>query len=87
MEGDRERIELAHQRLHADWPRYAIVQVSQPLVEQAGELADTLRGYDSVQLAAARILKSGTDEAVAFACYDKRLRKAAQVLGLQGVAG
>ena len=86
---DSEAIEQARQRLHTDWLRYAIVEVSQSLVEQAGDLADTfaLRGYDSVQLAAALVLKTGTEETVAFACYDKRLRKAAQVLGLQGVAG
>ena len=44
-----------------------------------------LRGYDSVQLAAAyetgRILGAPTD----FACFDLRLNKAAQVLGMQSV--
>lgn len=89
VEEDGERIEQARQRLQADWPRYAIVEVNQPLVERAGELADifALRGYDSVQLAAALVLKTGADETVTFACFDKRLSKAALVLGLQSMAG
>jgi hypothetical protein len=54
------------------------------LVELAGEYADTfaLRGYDSIQLAAARLLQEHCDEEVFFACFDNRLKKSAQVLGM-----
>ena len=47
------------------------------MVELAGDYADTfaLRGYDSVQLAAAQILKAGASEAFCFACFDTRLQK------------
>jgi predicted nucleic acid-binding protein len=53
-------------------------------VELAGEYADTfaLRGYDSVQLAAARTAQEATAEELRFACFDARLRKAAKVLGM-----
>ena len=63
----------------------AIVEATQALVELAGDYADTfaLRGDDSVQLAAAQILKVVASEAFCFACFDTRLQKAASVLGMQ----
>ncbi len=44
-----------------------------------GEYADTfaLRGYDSVQLAAARTLSDSAPGPVQFACFDRRLQNAA----------
>lgn len=79
---DLDAIDLAKRALGSDWPRYLVLEVSQKVVEQAGELADTfaLRGYDSVQLACA-YLANNLDQ-VTFACFDKRLSKAAKVLGL-----
>lgn len=86
--GDAAVIELVRKRLHADWPRYAIVEITQPLVELAGEYADTfaLRGYDSVQLAAARGLRDATSEELHFACFDTRLQKSARILGMLTLA-
>lgn len=86
-EADAEVIDQARLRLQAHWPRYAIVEVSQALVELAGEQADTfsLRGYDSVQLAAVCVLRAQTREVVRFACFDKRLRKSAKALGIPTV--
>lgn len=85
---DAEAIESVRKRLRNDWPRYAMVEVSQPLVELAGEYADTfaLRGYDSVQLAAARTLQMVAEEELHFACFDTRLGRAARVLGMPGPA-
>lgn len=85
---DTEVIDSVRQRLRKDWPDYAIVEVTQPLVELAGEYADTfaLRGYDSVQLAAARMVQEVGQEDVLFACFDARLQRAAQVLGMAGLA-
>ena len=83
---DTEAIETVRQRVRTDWPRYVVVEVTQPLVELAGEFADTfaLRGYDSVQLAAARTLLESAGEEVHFACFDMRLGKAARMLGMSG---
>ena len=69
----------------SQWFIVAIVEVTQGVVELAGDYADTfaLRGYDSVQLASAQILKAGASEAFCFACFDTRLQKAASVLGMQ----
>lgn len=84
---DAEVVDSVRQRLRKDWPDYAIVEVTQPLVELAGDYADTfaLRGYDSVQLAAARIMQEASQEALLFACFDARLQRAAQVLGMAGL--
>lgn len=84
MSVDVAALDRARQQLRADWERSIIADVTQPLVELAGDLADTfaLRGYDSVQLAAAKILHDASGEPVTFACFDTRLQKAAKVLGM-----
>lgn len=82
---DAPSIEQAKQALAADWPHYLIVEMTQAVVERAGEFADTfaLRGYDSVQLAAADEAKQISRLPVSFACFDSRLNKAARVLGMK----
>jgi predicted nucleic acid-binding protein len=81
---DLTLIDQVRDRLKNDWPHYAIIEVTQALVELAGDYADTfaLRGYDSVQLAAAYLLRQASQEDLHFACFDRRLRKAAQLLGM-----
>lgn len=84
---DAEVRDSVRQRLRKDWPDDAMVEVTQPLVELAGDYADTfaLRGYDSVQLGAAHIMQEASQEALLFACFDARLQRAAQVLGMAGL--
>ncbi|MCL5968041.1 MAG: type II toxin-antitoxin system VapC family toxin [Betaproteobacteria bacterium] len=84
---DTEAVETVRTKLRQDWSGFAIVEVTQAIVEQAGEYADTfaLRGYDSVQLAAARQLQESASEELCFACFDNRLQKAAKVLGMQTI--
>ncbi|MDP2752531.1 MAG: type II toxin-antitoxin system VapC family toxin [Rhodocyclaceae bacterium] len=79
-----EVIEAIRECIRVDWSRYAIIEITQPLVELAGDFADTfaLRGYDSIQLAAARILQEASDDVLHFACFDTRLQRAAKVLGM-----
>ena len=81
---DAQAIETVRGQLRMDWSDFAIVEVTQSLVEMAGDYADTfaLRGYDSVQLAAAQMLQKGANGAFCFACFDMRLEKAASVLGM-----
>ena len=80
-----DEIENARQRLGMLWSSFTIVEVSQKLVEAAGRFADgfALRGYDSVQLAAAHELHINAEQRVLFACYDRRLNQAAQLLQLE----
>lgn len=85
---DAEVIEAARVRMRREWARFAVVEITQPLVELAGDYADTfaLRGYDSVQLAAARTLQQAANEEVHFACFDVRLQRSAKVLGMATTA-
>jgi predicted nucleic acid-binding protein len=80
-----EDLEQARQHLIQAWKTFTIVEVSQPLLETAGRFADVfaLRGYDSVQLAAAHELHVNAEQTVLFACYDRRLNQAAQLLQLE----
>ena len=82
---DALAIAQARKRVVADWPHYLTVEVTQQLVELAGEYADAfaLRAYDSVQLAAAQTVNHELPGEVRFACYDERLLKAARVLGIE----
>lgn len=74
----------AKRALSADWPRFTIADITQALVERAGLFSETfsLRGYDSVQLAAAEQVAEAFGEDVVFACFDHRLNLAARALGM-----
>jgi predicted nucleic acid-binding protein len=78
---------LAQARSHFkhSWPGFAIADVTQPLVEKAGVYAEAfaLRGYDCVQLAAAHNLHEQLALPLTFACFDRRLNQAAQLLQLE----
>lgn len=80
-----DQIEAAKQALREDWADFLVADVTQSVVEIAGEFADTfaLRGYDSVQLATARFVQQETELPVQFACFDKRLNRAALLLGME----
>lgn len=67
------------------WPGFVIADITQPLVEKAGVFAEAfaLRGYDSVQLAAAHQLHEQFALPLTFACFDRRLNQAAQLLQLE----
>ena len=82
---DADAIETVRARLRNDWAGFATVEVTQSLVELAGEYADifALRGYDSVQLASARQVQEAASEELCFACFDTRLHYSARVLGMQ----
>ena len=79
-----EIIEAAQNGLAKDWAHFGVFEVNQDLVERAGEYADifALRGYDSVQLAAAHETARISQSPVLFACFDVRLNKAAKALGM-----
>ncbi len=81
---DATTIEQAKAALAVDWPHFVVLEIDQPLVELAGEYADTfaLRGYDSIQLSAAFETGRISQTQILFACYDLRLNKAAKLLGM-----
>lgn len=81
---DAGPVEVAKRQLEQHWPSFSVVDITQSLVERAGDYADTfgLRGYDAVQLAAAQELAMHLDDLPNFACFDRRLNRAAQILGM-----
>lgn len=81
---DAHPLSTARQRFESDWPHYLCLDLTQELVELAGDYADTfaLRAYGSVQLAAAEIARRELPGEVHLACFDARLVKAARVLGI-----
>lgn len=81
---DAPVIEQAKAALARDWPHFLVMDADQMLVERAGDYADTfaLRGYDSIQLAAAFETGRIAQSPVCFACFDVRLNKAAGILGM-----
>lgn len=88
VRADRPVTDAAKAALAIDWPHYLVLEVTQALVERAGDYADTfaLRAYDSVQLAAASETARISQSEVQFACYDARLNRAAEVLGMSLLA-
>lgn len=74
------------ERLDADWARYDVVELTEPLVRRAGALAEkrALRGFDSIQLASALEALRGVRGA--FLCWDERLARAAKAERLRLVA-
>lgn len=81
---DESAATAAREAMARDWPHFLIIEITQSVVERAGEFAETfaLRGYDSVQLASAYEILAAAPGEVRFACFDNRLNKAARVLGL-----
>lgn len=87
MEVSRDSAIIAQAKaaLGREWARFVFMEITQPLVERAGDYADmfALRGYDSIQLAAAFEAGRISGSPVLFASYDSRLNKAARLLSMQ----
>lgn len=77
-------IEQAKLALTADWSRFVVLEIDQSLVERAGDYADmfALRGYDSIQIAAAFEAGRISQSPIYFACFNTRLNKAAKLMGM-----
>ncbi|MDZ7662778.1 type II toxin-antitoxin system VapC family toxin [Thiohalophilus sp.] len=83
--GDAAALDRARHRLADEWGHYLVMEVTQAVVEKAGEYAEAfaLRGYDAVQLASAHEAMTQTDLPVTFACFDRRLNQAAKLLAMK----
>ena len=78
------QLDMARQRLVAQWPDFLTLELTTALAAQAARYADgfALRADDSVQLACAQGLQAAQADPVVFACFDLRLNRAAATLGL-----
>lgn len=88
MEGlVREDFQKAHQKLEESWKDFTLIDVSDSVLNKAGELSAQvpLKGYDSVQLAAAHELQleMGQASLLVFASFDRQLIYAAKQLGMR----
>lgn len=84
MTPNQEAVAARH-RFRMEWPEYFRLPVSDLLVERACDLAWVygLRGYDSVQLAAAVMWQGALDTPVFMATFDLRLWEASASAGLE----
>ena len=73
--------------LDQDWLDYFIVDVSEGVVQAAGNLAEhyALRGADAIHLASAVMLAKQAGESITFHCFDRHLIDAARKEELQVV--
>jgi hypothetical protein len=67
----------------SDWEMYFVIEVSEKLVEIAGSLIEShsIRGFDSIHLASAIVLRKEINQSIDFLCWDNRLLKAAKKEG------
>jgi predicted nucleic acid-binding protein len=74
----------AVERFWADWPQYYSLEVDEPLVRRAADVAWQygLRGYDAVHLASALKLQDRADKVVTVVTFDRHLADAARQSGL-----
>jgi predicted nucleic acid-binding protein len=79
-----EEAESAHKRFRQEWPDFVRLPITAPLLEKAADLAWSLglRGYDSVQLAAAATWQEAMGGIVTFSTFDRHLWSAASAVGL-----
>jgi predicted nucleic acid-binding protein len=72
------------EHLKRDWPRYAVVEVTEAVCSVAVDLVERhpLRAADALQLASALFLRESSGQPVLFLCFDERLVAAAQEEGL-----
>ncbi len=69
----------------AAWPTFTQVGLTTPLLARTAEFAEgfALRGYDSLHLAAADLLRQAIGRPLVFASFDRHLNRAARLLGMK----
>ena len=75
---------VAWQDFLSHWPAYTRIPVSSGIIDRATDLAwhYVLRAYDSLHLSSALTWQDVSGSDVVLACYDKQLRLAAKLEGL-----
>lgn len=74
---------LARRELEKWWSEISVIQTTEELCREAGDLAEhfSLRGFDAIHLAAFAVLARHSEgEEVLFSSYDARLARAAREL-------
>jgi len=78
-------IETVVSLFQEDWSTFIVVEVDNRLNETIHKVIAKhgLRGFDAIHLAAALTIGAAVKNNFLFACYDERLRRAAQAEGLE----
>jgi predicted nucleic acid-binding protein len=81
----REQGESARQFFQTEWRDLSRIEITDHVIERAADLAWShgLRGYDSVQLAAAMIWQESLGFPLTLATFDVKLWEAAARIGLE----
>ena len=68
-----------------DWEMYFVIEVSEKVIKIAGDLIENhrIRGFDSIHLASAMVLRKEINQSIDFICWDKRLLGAAKKEGFK----
>ncbi len=79
-----KHFESAIRSFEKDWTSFIRVDVNNDLNEKIRKLvaAHPLRGFDAIHLASALTVRENIHQNFVFACYDRRLSKAAEKEGL-----
>jgi len=67
-----------------DWNNYLTLNLTGEIVSLAGDLAEkhALRGFDSIHLASALVLRRELSAPIVFSCFDDNLQKASKLENL-----
>jgi predicted nucleic acid-binding protein len=68
-----------------DWEMYFVIEASEKVIKIAGDLIEkySIRGFDSIHLASAMVLKKEINQNIDFMCWDNRLLEAAKKEGFK----
>ena len=79
-----KEFDIIKKHFEIDWNNFLRVLPDEETIRLAGELAErhALRGFDSIHLASALVLKDETNSPLQFSCFDQELLKASQDEGL-----
>jgi len=79
----KERYQTMLEDFYQDWESYFVLEITEDLVRQAGDLAERhqLRALDAIHLASALLVRDQTQREAQFFCFDHKLRRAAKKEG------
>ena len=68
-----------------DWEMYFVIEASEKVIKIAGDLIEkhSIRGFDSIHLASAMVLRKEINQSIDFMCWDNRLLEAAKKEGFK----
>ena len=77
-------LEQIVRNLRSDWHSFIRIQVNEELNEYIDKAieAHPIRGFDAIHLASAMIMHENFQNRLLFACFDQRLKQAAQTEGI-----